>query len=66
VGVRVESENMFTGDVRHTASAYLTFVAMDTNGKPTPAPPLIAQTPDELRRVQEAQERRRLRQGECR
>ncbi|WP_243367694.1 acyl-CoA thioesterase [Fundidesulfovibrio soli] len=65
VGVRVESENMFSGDVRHTASAYLTFVALDTNGKPTPAPLLILETDDERRRSEEAQNRRRRRIGDC-
>lgn len=65
VGVRVESENMFSGEVRHTASAYLTFVALDTNGKPTPAPLLILETDDERRRSEEAQNRRRRRIGDC-
>ncbi|MFZ5868644.1 MAG: acyl-CoA thioesterase, partial [Thermodesulfobacteriota bacterium] len=41
VGVRVEAENLLTGDVRHTASAYLTFVALDQTGKPAEVPPLI-------------------------
>lgn len=66
VGVRVESENMFSGEVRHTASAYLTFVALDTNGKPAAAPPLILSTDTERRRSEEAQERRRFRLGGCR
>jgi len=61
VGVRVESENLFTGEVRHTASAYLTFVALDTSGRPTPAPPLLLQTEDERRRSAQAVERLRLR-----
>tara|TARA_Y100000768_G_C23954167_1_gene671830 strand:+ start:489 stop:950 length:462 start_codon:yes stop_codon:yes gene_type:complete len=34
IGVRVESENTITGDVKHTASAHLTFVALDENRKP--------------------------------
>ena len=34
IGVRVESENTITGDVKHTASAHLTFVALDENKKP--------------------------------
>ncbi len=36
IGVRVETENLFTGEKRHTASAYLTFVALDRNGRPYP------------------------------
>jgi uncharacterized protein (TIGR00369 family) len=34
VGVRVESQNLLTGEIRHTVSAYLTLVALDKNGKP--------------------------------
>ncbi len=54
IGVRVESENILTGEVKHTASAYLTFVALDENGKPTPLPPLILETDEEARRNSEA------------
>jgi uncharacterized protein (TIGR00369 family) len=59
VGVRVEAENLLTGNVRHTASAYLTFVAFDEKGKPTEVPPLILETDEENRRNCEAQIRRR-------
>lgn len=61
VGVRVESENLMTGEIRHTASAYLTFVALDKNDKPVSVPPLILETPDEQRRNREAQARREVR-----
>jgi uncharacterized protein (TIGR00369 family) len=61
VGVRVEAENLLTGQVAHTASAYLTFVAIDENGRPYPVPPLIAETELERRRHAEAQVRRKLR-----
>jgi len=61
VGVRVEAENLITGEVRHTASAYLTFVALDVQGLPTVVPPLILETADEHRRNREAQARRRTR-----
>jgi len=60
VGVRVEAENLLTGKVRHTASAYLTFVAFE-NGVPTEVPPLILETDDENRRNCEAQIRRQAR-----
>lgn len=61
VGVRVESENPFSGEIRHTSSAYLTMVALDDDGAPTPVPELVATTPEEERRQQEAQLRRRNR-----
>ena len=60
-GVRVEAENIITGEVRHTASAYLTFVALDENGKPSTVPPLISETPDEIRRQRDAEHRRQIR-----
>jgi acyl-CoA hydrolase len=64
VGVRVEAENPRTGEVRHTNSAYLTMVALDADGDPTPVPPLAASTPEAQRREGEAQVRRRNRLAE--
>jgi len=64
VGVRVEAENLRTGEVRHTASAYLTFVALDDRGRPMQAPPLIAETETEMRRNCEAKVRREYRLAE--
>lgn len=64
VGVRVEAENFITGELRHTASAYLTFVALDNRGKPLPVPPLIIENEIERRRNAEAAERRRIRLAE--
>ncbi len=64
IGVRVEAENLFTGQVRHTASAYLSFVALDENGRPRAIPPLILETSDERRRNQEALARREVRLSE--
>lgn len=61
VGVRVEAENYITGEVRHTASAYLTFVALDKDGRPTVVPSLILETEDERRRNLEAHLRRQSR-----
>ena len=58
VGVRVEAENPRTGSVQRTNTAYLTMVALDEQGKPTPVPPLIAETPTEVRRMREAELRR--------
>ena len=66
VGVRVESENPMTGERRHTASAYLTFVALDDLGHPTPIPPLAPESEDERRRFEAGRRRReeRLRRAE--
>jgi acyl-CoA hydrolase len=64
VGVRVEAENPLTGDVRHTSTAYLTMVVLDENGRPTEAPALLAESPDEERRMREAELRRRNRLAE--
>jgi len=61
VGVRVEAENPLTGEIRLTASAYLTYVALDKSGKPTEVPPLIIETDDEKRRNEDAQARREAR-----
>ena len=64
IGVRVEAENLLTGEVRHTASAYLTYVALDTGSRPRPVPPLILETDEEIRRNREAKMRREARLAE--
>jgi len=61
VGVRVESENPLTGQRRHTATAYLTFVSVDQEGNPVPVPPLLPETEEEQRRYQQAAVRRQWR-----
>ncbi len=61
VGVRVEAENFITGEFRHTASAYLTFVPLDAEGHPRKVPDIIFQTEDEQRRNCAAAERRKYR-----
>lgn len=58
IGVRIECENPLTGERRHTASAYLTFVALDDVGRPTAVPAVTPETPEEIRRFQEGQKRR--------
>jgi len=63
-GVRVEAENVVTGEMRHTASAYLTYVALDKNGRPQPVPQLIIETDEEKRRNREAKIRRETRLAE--
>jgi acyl-CoA hydrolase len=61
VGVQVETENLLTGEKLHTCSAYLTFVALDENRKPTPVAPVIPETDEEKRRYREAGQRREYR-----
>jgi acyl-CoA hydrolase len=58
VGVKVWVEDLQTGAVRHTSSAYLTFVALDPHGQPVSIPPVIPETEDEIRRYEEAAQRR--------
>ncbi|MBN1382423.1 MAG: acyl-CoA thioesterase [Deltaproteobacteria bacterium] len=64
VGIRVESENLLTGERRHTVSAYMTFVALDQAGRPVILPSLILETEDEKRRNREAIARRTARRVE--
>lgn len=61
IGVRVEAEDLQSGNRRHTNSCYLTFVAVDRNGRPIEVPDLTPESPDEIRRYQAAGERRRRR-----
>ena len=58
VGVKVFAENPLTGQQRHTSTAYLTFVALDANRRPHPAPAVIPETEEEKRRYRDAGERR--------
>lgn len=61
VGVRVDAENPKTNELFHTASAYLTFVAIGSDGKPTLIPQLTPQTDVEQRRFNDGERRRKLR-----
>lgn len=58
VGVRIDAENPQTNETFHTASAYLTFVALDSHGKPTGVPAIEPQTEEEKRRNKAAEARR--------
>jgi acyl-CoA hydrolase len=62
VGVRVEAEDLRSGRTWHVGSAYLIFVSLDDAGRPAVVPPLLSETPDELRRRQDARDRRTRRQ----
>jgi acyl-CoA hydrolase len=62
IGVDVYSEDILTGEKKHTTSAYVTFVAIDEHTrKPKRVPPLIVKGPEEKRRWKEAEKRREMR-----
>jgi len=58
IGVRVEAEDLRKGSSSHIASAYLTFVALDENQKPTAVRPFVPNNPEAIRRRREAAERK--------
>ena len=58
IGVRVEAEDLRTGVITHIASAYLPFVALDDNNRPTPVPPYQPQGENAVRRKEQAQARK--------
>jgi acyl-CoA hydrolase len=58
VGVKVWVEHTVSGTLRHVASAYLTFVAIDSEGRRVPVPPLELVTEDDKRRYHDAGRRR--------
>jgi acyl-CoA hydrolase len=62
--VHVLAENPVTGEQTHTNTAYLVYVALDDEGKPTTVPPLRPETEEEKRKFEQAKERqeRRLKQ----
>ena len=61
VGVRVDAEDISTGETRHTLSAYFTMVALGGDEKAEPLPPLEPATADDERRHREACLRREVR-----
>lgn len=61
VGVKVWVEDLIRGEEQHVSSAFLTFVAVNQDGKSVPVPPVIPQTDDEKRRYDRAGERRAYR-----
>ena len=61
IGVKVFSEDLLTGEKKHTTSAYVTFVALDENHRPKLVPPLICETEQDRRRYREALVRRKQR-----
>ena len=64
VGVKIESEDPFSGETKHTASAYLTFVSLNESGKSTEVPDIIPETDIEIRRYKEGKARTMQRKKE--
>ena len=64
IGVRVEAEDLDSGTITHTNSAYLVYVAVDDRGRPTPIPRLLVETDEEERRWAAAQRRQQARLAE--
>jgi acyl-CoA hydrolase len=63
VGVRIEAENLTTGEVTHAGSCFLTYVALDEKKRPTPVEPITPVSSEEKRRHREAIARRELRRA---
>jgi len=61
VGIRVEAEDLLTGEIIHTSTAYCVYVALGIDGKPAPVPPLVPETDDEKRRWEAGKRRQELR-----
>ena len=64
VGIKVWVECFVTGERRHVSSAYLTYVAIDRAGCKRPVAQVIPETPEELRRYDDAERRRHMRRSE--
>jgi acyl-CoA hydrolase len=64
VGVKVWAENTRNATVAHVASAYLVFVAIDEQGRRQKVPQLLPETPNEIRRYEDAMRRREHREAE--
>ncbi|WP_437879923.1 acyl-CoA thioesterase [Pseudomonas sp. LRF_L74] len=62
IGIKVITENIRERSVRHSNSCFFTMVAVDDNRQPTPVPQLQPQTPDEVRRFEQAKQRREIRE----
>ncbi|MEM9298663.1 MAG: acyl-CoA thioesterase [Bacteroidota bacterium] len=60
IGIKVISENVKLGSVKHTNTSYVTMVAKGDDDKPTPVPMLILETKEEIRRFVEAMKRKEL------
>ena len=59
--VVVSAEEVITGAITHTNTAYFVYVALDSRGRPTPVPPILCETADEKQRYERAAERQKRR-----
>lgn len=59
--VHVQAENPITGERTHTNTAYLVYVALDDDGNPTTVPPIMAETEDEEKKLEEGKQRQKRR-----
>ena len=66
IGVRIESEKLTTGEITHTGSSYLTYVALGKDGRPIIVPEIVPESENEKRRYQEGEARRKARLSEAR
>jgi len=64
VGVKAMVENARDQTLRHVSSAYVTYVAVDREGRPVPVPGVVPETENQKRRYEDAARRRQLRAGE--
>lgn len=64
IGIKILTENLHTAKRRHTNSCYFTMVCVDSKGRPAQVPPLTAETPEEKRRMKNAEARRKIRAAE--
>ena len=62
--VKVEAEDVISGTVTHTSTAYLVYVALDEADQPRPVPPLALESDEERRRWEQAQRRHQRRMAE--
>jgi uncharacterized protein (TIGR00369 family) len=66
VEVRVMAENPVTGQSWHTNTAYLVYVALDEDGRPTEVPPLIPENEQQRRRMEQGKARQEYRLAQAR
>jgi acyl-CoA hydrolase len=63
-GVKVFVENYIADTAQHVASAYLTFVSIDSQGNRLKVPPVVPETQEQQRRYDDAGRRREIRRAE--